>query len=78
MGRHEDKDLYVHVDNDEPLMTTVISRWSSDGDDYSSGLKFASDGDLRVAAERAREKGLITEEVWSYYEEKQWKRFTNN
>jgi hypothetical protein len=39
LGRYYDADLYACVRNN--LIDTVISRYSSDGPDYSSGLEFA-------------------------------------
>ena len=43
---------------------TVIARYSSDGPDYCSGLCFSKEGVLRIAAERAIDRGLLTREQW--------------
>jgi hypothetical protein len=60
LGTYEDtKDLYIC-----PEQVTVICRYSSDGPDYSSGIRFVfSNTDLMEAAFRAINAKLIDPEL---------------
>ena len=57
LGEHEEADLYFCEQAGDP---TIIARYGSDGPDYTSGLIFAnSDKHLKVAKERAKQRGLL-------------------
>lgn len=62
LGTVDNQDLYFS--DQGGFGATVIARYGSDGPDYFSGLCFSKDGILRIAAERAIEKGLLTREEW--------------
>jgi len=62
LGTVDNQDLYFSGQGN--FGSTLIARYSSDGPDYMSGLCFSKDGILRIAAERAIEKGLLTREQW--------------
>lgn len=65
--RDEDSDLYVHTAGSTP---TVISRYGSDGPEYSSGL-YGSYGQipaLSEARQRAESRGLLTYSVYQALE----------
>jgi len=62
LGTVENQDLYFS--DQGGFGATLIARYGSDGPDYFSGLCFSKEGILRIAAERAIEKGLLTREEW--------------
>lgn len=62
LGTVDNQDLYFSGQGG--FGATVIARYSSDGPDYMSGLCFSKAGILRIAAERAIEKGLLTRDEW--------------
>ncbi len=62
LGTVDNQDLYFSEQGG--FGATVIARYGSDGPDYFSGLCFSKEGILRIAAERAIEKGLLTREEW--------------
>ncbi len=62
LGTENDHDLY-HC-GQSGFGQTVIARYSSDGPDYMSGLVFSRTGILRIAAEKAIEKGILSRGDW--------------
>lgn len=61
LGTYKNKDLYFHPSDYKP---SVISRYGSEGWEYISGIDGSLDGSLRVAAEIAIERSLITRQYW--------------
>ena len=57
LGTVDSRDLYVCRG------ATVVSRWGEYGA-YSSGLWASWNGSLRIAADRAIEKGLLSYDRW--------------
>jgi len=61
LGQYNEFDLYFCPGTGEQYTETVIARYSDEGNDYHSGMEFATSGkiiQLVVAMERAIKKGL--------------------
>jgi hypothetical protein len=61
LGTENDHDLY-HC-GQSGFGQTVIARYGY-GPDYTSGLVFSKTGILRIAAEKAIEKGILSRDDW--------------
>lgn len=63
LGTVDNQDLYYTGYTPYDIHATLIARYGKE-ENYFSGLCFSREGILRIAAERAIEKGLLSRDFW--------------